>query len=322
MPKGFLRGVFYGLILLLVWVMVSETKRVYSAQAINIVISEIQIGGGTADDEFVELYNPTENDVDLTGWALKRKTAGGTQNNLVASIAGTIAAHGYFLMAHPSYHELTTPDQPYSATSSALAANNTVLLYDGDDEIVDKVGMGTATDKEASSSGVPAAGMSIERKAEESSTALTMASGGVDEMLGNGWDTNNNLNDFVLREGPEPQRKDSDLEPVVSTPTPTPTLEPTPSPTPEPSPSPTPEVTPSPTSTLEPSPTPSSTPSPSPSPSPTLEPSPSPVPTPSPTPGTSRIVFRDAFVTCRVERVSLRFFFFTISFPRFWCDLN
>jgi hypothetical protein len=38
---------------------VTEEKR--------IVFSEIKISGATANDEFVELYNPLDEDVDLTG---------------------------------------------------------------------------------------------------------------------------------------------------------------------------------------------------------------------------------------------------------------
>jgi len=50
----------------------SNTASAFSnGYADNIVISEIQIAGDSAKEEFVELYNPTENDIDLAELPLK-----------------------------------------------------------------------------------------------------------------------------------------------------------------------------------------------------------------------------------------------------------
>src|SRR3989344_2714382 len=99
MPKKQVILLFSSLFLLLIVILLFKAKSTYSALATYVVISEVQIGGGVADDEFVELYNPTESSVDLSGWRLTRKnTAGTTENNLVASLSGSIPAHGYFLI--------------------------------------------------------------------------------------------------------------------------------------------------------------------------------------------------------------------------------
>src|SRR3990172_4041192 len=71
--------------------------------ASHVAISEIQVGGGVPNDEFVELYNPTGADVNFSGWRLRRRNSGGTLSSLVASMSGTIASHGYFLIANPGY---------------------------------------------------------------------------------------------------------------------------------------------------------------------------------------------------------------------------
>ena len=49
-------------------------QKVRSAAA-HIVISEVQVGGTNANDEFVELYNPTSVTIDLSGFRLVRKNA-------------------------------------------------------------------------------------------------------------------------------------------------------------------------------------------------------------------------------------------------------
>ncbi|OGL88616.1 hypothetical protein A3I42_01970 [Candidatus Uhrbacteria bacterium RIFCSPLOWO2_02_FULL_49_11] len=41
-----------------------------SAGASHVVINEIKVGGEKATDEFIELYNPTDAEVNLAGWRL------------------------------------------------------------------------------------------------------------------------------------------------------------------------------------------------------------------------------------------------------------
>src|SRR3989344_1779892 len=209
------------------------------------VISEIQIAGGVTNDEFVELYNPTEEAVNLNNWKLTKKTAGGTESDLVSTLSGTIAPHGYFLIAHSDFDGSATPDATYSG--EIIAINNTVLLYNQSMIAEDKAGMGDAVDKESSAAANPSANHSIERKASSSSTSETMS--GSEAQDGNGEDTDNNLNDFVSRANPDPQNTSSGAEPAILSPTPTPTLTPTETPTPTPSgtPTPTPTETPIPT---------------------------------------------------------------------------
>ena len=235
-------------ILALIIVSTQKVSSVQSAVATHLVISEVQIAGATADDEFVELYNPTDSSVDLSGYRLTRKTSAGTQATLVSSMSGSIASHGFFLVTNPGYTGSVLSDLQYSATTSAIAANNTIVLYsDAGVTVTDKVGMGTATDNEATTTAVPAANQSIERKALSTSTTASMQSGGADEFAGNGEDTNNNGNDFILKDVSQPQNSLSALEPV---PAPTPSASPSASAigSPSASSSATPSSTPSPSS--------------------------------------------------------------------------
>lgn len=324
----------------------SSSQHVYSVAG-HVVISEIQIGGTTANDEFVELYNPTDNPISLTNWRLSKKTAGGTESDIIAStMSGTIASHGYFLIAHANdYDGASDPDTMYSG-STTVAPNNTVLLYDGTGALMDKVGMGTATDKETSTASVPGDNKSIERKAQETSTVESMTTG-ADVTAGNGEDTDNNLNDFILRAASDPQNSVSAIEPVIvptstATPTSTPTVTTSPSPTPTiiisptETPTQTPTETPTPTSTLTntptntPSPTVSSTPSTTPTPTvtvtlsstPTNTPTPTVTFTPTPTPTvTSPPPLGTLSVECAVTYRTIKTRWITISLPRIRCQI-
>lgn len=286
MQKAKLSWLFILNVFLVITLIISLAKpnSVQSALAGHIVISEVQIGGaGGADDEFVELYNPTGSSVDITGWRLTRKTAGGiNESTLANSLSGSISAHGYFLIAPAvDYTGATAPNQNYS-TGTRLAADNTVIIYsDAGTTVVDKVALGSALDFETAAFPTnPANGQSVERKANSASTTESMTSG-VDVNLGNGEDTNNNSSDFILRESSQPQNASSSAEIPSSSPAPSPSESPSASPSEEPSPSPSTEPSPSPS--IEPSPSPSAEPSESPSPSASAEPSASPSISPSPT---------------------------------------
>jgi len=101
-----------------------------------ILISEI-LTGTTADSgaEFIELYNPNDQVVDLTGWELRKRSSSGSESNLLdnAKFVGSISAHGFFLIASPAYTGASAADLIYSVTSASLAyTNNTLVLYRGD----------------------------------------------------------------------------------------------------------------------------------------------------------------------------------------------
>jgi predicted extracellular nuclease len=160
------------------------------------IISEVQISGASAADEFIELYNPTDCPIDLDGWKLTKKTSGGVESNLVASLSGVIPAHGFFLITPQSgYTGAVAADQTYSGASFAIAANNTVLLYADQDKIerIDKVGFGSAADSEGLPTTNPPAFGSIARTTYS--------------------DTDNNAADFSVREVSEPNNT-NDLDGV------------------------------------------------------------------------------------------------------------
>ncbi len=178
------------------------------------VISEIQIGGETATDEFIELYNPASAPVNLSGWRLTKKTASGaTAENLLTVFPDKIIpASGYFLITHKDYNGIIAADANYS-TGSSISPNNTIILYsDAGHTAVDLVGLGGAGIFESAAAENPSNSESLERKANDFSASESLISG-VDKYLGNGWDSDDNSRDFVLRSLPNPQNSQSLPEP-------------------------------------------------------------------------------------------------------------
>jgi hypothetical protein len=133
---------------------------------LKILISEVQVGGQEDNkQEFVELFNPNEEDVDLTDWYLQRKTATGSDYSSYAPnslLAGKkIFAKNYFLICREDYN----PGGACNVgTAHSLSEDNTLILKNPNREIADKVGFGAASDFEAAAAQNPAPGQSIGRK--------------------------------------------------------------------------------------------------------------------------------------------------------------
>ncbi|HYN84547.1 MAG TPA: lamin tail domain-containing protein [Pyrinomonadaceae bacterium] len=161
-----------------------------TAEAVSttLVISQFQVAGGTAADEFVELHNVSSGDVDLNGHRVVYRSAAGTSDVAVVNWTTTtiIPAGGYYLIGHATGYDggganITFPG---GGTGTFAAAGGGLAIRNGaanTGTIVDSVGYGTATNAfvEGAVEPAPAANASAAR-------------------LNNGCtDTDNNASDFV-----------------------------------------------------------------------------------------------------------------------------
>jgi hypothetical protein len=162
------------------------------APAEHVVISEVQ--SASADDaaqEFVELYNPTTETVDLTGWVLEYKSAASadTPDSWItrAELAGQLPAHHYHLASTYLNHD--------SDLSSGLAqSGGHIRLLDADGTVIDLVGWGSANSPEGEAAPAATPGQSLERLPGE-----------FEPDGGNAYDTQDNRQDFRIRKIAEPQ---------------------------------------------------------------------------------------------------------------------
>ncbi|MCB0646063.1 MAG: choice-of-anchor J domain-containing protein [Saprospiraceae bacterium] len=200
----------------------------------GIVISEIFAGGAstgaTYKNDYVELYNPTNDPITMTNWSVQYASSTGT-SWIVGTLNATIPAKSFYLVkcnGGTSGLDLSnfdaTANLSLQANNGKIALCNTTTALSGANptgsNIVDKVGYGSANGFETMATPALTTTTAIERKANSLSTASSMASGGGDNLAGNGYDSNNNSTDFVIV-SPDPQYSGSPAEPVggVSGPT-------------------------------------------------------------------------------------------------------
>ena len=203
----------------------------------TLVVSEVQTGGASASDEFVELANQGALAVDLQGLEVVYATSTGSTLTRKATWTGlTILDPGRrILIANAAGLYGALADVTYSGGFAATGGAVALRAVGG--AAIDAVGWGDATNAfvEGSAAPAPAAGSSLERRP-----------GGA---AGNGTDSNDNVVDWFPQETPSPQGLGS---PPVPGPTPTPSATPAATPTPAPSFSPSPTATPSATATPTP----------------------------------------------------------------------
>jgi hypothetical protein len=165
---------------------VAEGGRVDDAEADvectrRVVINEVMVGGATAGEEFIELFNAGTCAAAIGSWSLRYRSATDVAGpTLVTFDPGTgISARSVLLVASATFDGGAAD---YEFTAGLAATGGQIGLLDGEDAVIDAVGYGSATGAyvEKAAAAAPAANGAIARKS-------------------GGQDTNDNAADFVAR---------------------------------------------------------------------------------------------------------------------------
>ena len=149
---------------------ISVNTRIIQASelATKLFITEVQV----SDTEFIELYNPYDQAVSLSGWQVKYRGSGASEATLKTfGATDSIGARGFMLLARG----YTIPAGITSTTFTASLANTAgyVVLYDQSGTTSDLVGWGSgALGKQGTAAAVPGVGQSIQRCFISSALAL------------------------------------------------------------------------------------------------------------------------------------------------------
>ncbi len=146
------------------------------ASTSGLVIDEFKVSGDAGSyDEYIIIANQGLEDIDLSNYTLKKKTATGRKYNLFTFPAVTIGSESKLILAGEGY----LGEKDYSYTNS-IAPDNAIVLYDPTGNVVDLVGYGEVVDFEGKALQNPEINDIYQRAG--------------------GLDTDNNFNDFILLE--------------------------------------------------------------------------------------------------------------------------
>lgn len=107
-----------------------------------IYISEVMVGSdlGGGDDEFIELYNPNDATVNLTGYEIKKRASTGSLSSLVTPSRFKdviIPAKKHLLITHDgAYKGAVEGDIVFPASYSLAYTKNAVVLYDANGTLI------------------------------------------------------------------------------------------------------------------------------------------------------------------------------------------
>ena len=186
----------------------------------NVVINEVYGGGGNSgsvySNDFVELYNPTDHDIDVTGWVLDQQSTAGKSGS-TTTLNGAVPAGGYYLIKGKAGANNTgdLPDAEAENAKMDFGAKGAIAVLTSPAGEVDRVAWGGASDanSESKPAGATDNKTSVQRKED-------------------GKDTDDNNADFeVAAPTPKERRKSSNDagDPSPTDPTPTdPTTDPQP----------------------------------------------------------------------------------------------
>lgn len=183
------------------------TFPVASALSNTVIFSEVQTGGagfGNSAQEFVELYNNSELDINISGWKIIYSTSADSSPKDLVNFTGLMKAHSYILLVSPTYPVPNglVPDATFEYSGGLASTGGHLKLFDSNAVEMDKIGWGTATQPETSAVVAPTGGSSLNRKADQNGLV----------------DTDNNVQDFLLSTTTSPQN--GGLGPVPPPPTP------------------------------------------------------------------------------------------------------
>lgn len=108
-----------------------------------VYVTEIMAGkGGYGTYEFIELFNNSEETLDLSGWSLKKESSTGKETTLVSGSrfeGKKILPRAFLLLANEGgYHDSVSADIMWPKSYTLAYAKNGVVLYDKEGNKVDR----------------------------------------------------------------------------------------------------------------------------------------------------------------------------------------
>lgn len=129
----------------------------------HVIISQVYGGGGNSGAQyqydFIELYNPTNQTVDLTGCSVQYTSSTGTTYSNITPLTGSIGSGEYYLIQEaagsgsgtttfPTPNAIGTINMSGTKGKVALVSNSEAISGKSDENVIDFVGFGAANEYE------------------------------------------------------------------------------------------------------------------------------------------------------------------------------
>ncbi len=148
-------------------------------------IIEVQISGTQADEDYIKIYNPLDQEINVSHYKLKKKSSTGKEYSLrVFPTPTIIPAKGEIIWAN-SKNEYAQSLSAQLESAGSLSINNSIAFFDKNGKIISALGWGEGANQFSERKLFPLnpqANQQLKRKQDQ----------------GNFQNTNSNLEDFYL----------------------------------------------------------------------------------------------------------------------------
>lgn len=155
------------------------------AEVNRLLIVEVQITGDISSNDFIKIYNPAGQDINVSGYKLRKRVSTGSESSLrVFPKESLIKANGYFIWANSKENFYLTLGANVWSTDT-LTKNNSIALFNQEGVIIDALAWGKSQNPFLKGSPFP-------ENPESNQKLKRKQTGGIYQ------DTNNNAQDFYL----------------------------------------------------------------------------------------------------------------------------
>lgn len=112
----------------------------------KVFIDRIQTGGNASDEDFVEIRNDEDCALNLSNWKLRKRTSSGTESSVrVFDGERTVLPRGQTLLWANSKNDFSKNIRAHQESSTTLTDNNSLALFNANDELIDSLSWGTVS---------------------------------------------------------------------------------------------------------------------------------------------------------------------------------
>lgn len=140
-----------------------------------LIITEVQIEGEKTTECYIKIYNPSESNIDISSYSLRKKTSSGNDTSLrLFPKNSVIKSKDYFVWA--SSKENSFPEKVGADVFSVqtISYNNSVALFDNSRNLIDSLSWGEGENQYVLGSAIdnPSKGQVIRRKKENETYSI------------------------------------------------------------------------------------------------------------------------------------------------------
>ncbi len=107
-----------------------------------LIITEVQIHGDLADNDYIKVYNQENHDLNVSGYKIRKKTSTGTESSVRVFPKDTIIPAKDYLIWANSRDDFHLQMKADVWSTAYLAKNNSIAILDNKDNLLDSLSWG------------------------------------------------------------------------------------------------------------------------------------------------------------------------------------